>query len=139
GSLVFFSFVGAPAIFKSLPREQAGDLAGVIFPRYYLLGLICGLIALGSLIASSLMTRHWQTVGIVLLVVMVSATLYAGYGVAGKAREVKAEIRAAVDGPAKQALQQRFGALHRESVILNSIVLFLGIGVFLVTAVQLRL
>jgi len=28
GSIIFFSFFTAPAIFKSLPREEAGDVVG---------------------------------------------------------------------------------------------------------------
>ena len=35
GSVIFFSFVAAPGIFKTLEREKAGEVIGVIFPRYY--------------------------------------------------------------------------------------------------------
>ena len=38
GSIVFFSFFTAPVIFKLLDREKAGEVVGVIFPRYYFLG-----------------------------------------------------------------------------------------------------
>ena len=31
GAMVFFSFVAAPAIFKTLPRETSGDVVGKIF------------------------------------------------------------------------------------------------------------
>ena len=33
GSIIFFSFIGAPGIFKTLEREKAGEVAGVIFPK----------------------------------------------------------------------------------------------------------
>ena len=39
GSIVFFSFLTAPVIFKLLDREKAGEVVGVIFPRYYFLGM----------------------------------------------------------------------------------------------------
>jgi hypothetical protein len=138
GSLVFFSFVGAPAIFKSLPRGEAGDLVGVIFPRYYMLGLICGLLALGSLLVLSMVEKSWQTVRIILLILMVSTTLYAAYGVGPKAKEVKAQIRVVTDESAKQALQKQFGTLHQRSVFLNSLVLIAGVVVIFLTAYQIK-
>ena len=139
GSLVFFSFVGAPAIFRALPREQAGDLAGTIFPVYYLLGMICGLIALACLLILSMMRGGtWSTVRIVLLVGMIVITLYAGFVISPKAREVKVQLRAATEEGPRQNLQQQFDALHKESVALNSIVLLAGATVVFLTAVQLR-
>lgn len=42
GSIIFFSFFTAPAVFKTLEREQAGELIGIIFPRYYKVGYVCG-------------------------------------------------------------------------------------------------
>ena len=40
GGIVFFSFIASPSIFKILPREQAGQVVGDIFPKYHLLGYI---------------------------------------------------------------------------------------------------
>ncbi|MCK5237718.1 MAG: DUF4149 domain-containing protein, partial [Deltaproteobacteria bacterium] len=49
GMLIFFSFVAAPSIFKVLPRESAGDVVGSIFPKYWLLGYLCGALSILSL------------------------------------------------------------------------------------------
>jgi len=46
GSIVFFSFVAAPALFDELGEERAGDAVNVVFPRYYLFGLGMGAVAL---------------------------------------------------------------------------------------------
>jgi len=46
GSVVFFSFVGAPTIFGTLDDDAAGRAVNAIFPRYYRFGLAAGLIAL---------------------------------------------------------------------------------------------
>lgn len=46
GSIVFFSFVAAPALFDELGEERAGDAVNVVFPRYYSFGLWMGAVAL---------------------------------------------------------------------------------------------
>jgi len=46
GSIVFFSFVAAPALFDELGEERAGDAVNVVFPRYYSFGLGMGAVAL---------------------------------------------------------------------------------------------
>ena len=48
GSIIFFSFFGAPSIFKVLDRGLAGDVVGSIFPKYWMIGYICSPIALGD-------------------------------------------------------------------------------------------
>ena len=45
GGVVFFSFFTAPALFSALPREMAGRATAAIFPRYYMMGGICGGVA----------------------------------------------------------------------------------------------
>ncbi len=48
GSIVFFSFVVAPRIFAVLERERAGDVVNAIFPAYYVLGSLFGVVAFGA-------------------------------------------------------------------------------------------
>ena len=48
GSIIFFSFFVAPVVFKTLDREKAGEIVGIIFPRYYKLGYVCGALILLS-------------------------------------------------------------------------------------------
>ncbi|MBI5197820.1 MAG: DUF4149 domain-containing protein, partial [Nitrospirae bacterium] len=118
--------------------EQAGDVVGVIFPKYYLLGIVCGLIALGCLMILSMAGGTWSTVRIILLVVMIVTTLYAGFVLSPKARDLKAQIRVATEEGAKKNLQQQFSSFHKQSVTLNSVVLLMGVVVVFLTAVQLR-
>jgi hypothetical protein len=47
GTVVSFSYVFLPAILDSLSAEASGLLRR-LFPRYYALGLVCGLIALAA-------------------------------------------------------------------------------------------
>ena len=47
GTVVSFSFVILPAIHAVL-GDQASTLLNRLFPRYYVVGIICGLIALAA-------------------------------------------------------------------------------------------
>src|SRR2546423_2912012 len=54
GSIMFFSFVIAPTIFKVLKPEDAAKLQRALFPKYYLVGIICagiGIVCVGLLLA----------------------------------------------------------------------------------------
>ena len=47
GGIVFFSFFTAPAVFGSgIPLPEAGKVISTIFPRYYLLRYVAGIVAL---------------------------------------------------------------------------------------------
>ena len=38
GSIIFFSFFVAPIVFETLESKKTGELVGVIFPYYYMVG-----------------------------------------------------------------------------------------------------
>lgn len=127
GSMAFFSFIAAPAIFKILLRETAGDVVGEIFPKYWLIGYICSIVALLTLIYMAASEKMIPVMKISLLVIMTLITFYSGLAVGSKAREIKAEIRATEDTAKKESLRAKFKSLHLRSVTLNVIVLILGI------------
>jgi len=54
GSIVFFSFVAAPALFSELGSERAGDAVNVVFPRYYVFGVAMAAFALAVWIVGPL-------------------------------------------------------------------------------------
>ena len=147
GSVAFFSFVVAPAIFKALPKEQAGDVVGAIFPTYYWVGHLCGAVALGAL----LLATRWDgwsvraaSAGLV-LVVMLGANIYAGFVIQPKVHAVKSEMRQAeapaqgVVPPPPYELKERFDKYHKLSVQLNAVVLFGGFLVLILSSVGLKL
>ena len=49
GGMVFFSFVFAPLVFRTLDEENAGAMIRAVFPVYYLAGLLIA--ALGAIFA----------------------------------------------------------------------------------------
>ena len=135
GGIVFFSFFTAPAVFKTLEREQAGELVGVIFPRYYKIGYVCSLLTLTTLIAS---TGSFQDLRAIFLLIMAVCTFYAGQVVGPKARELKGRIKSESDASSAESMQSQFDKLHTLSVRLNGTVLILGIGVLWITAMHLK-
>lgn len=45
GSILFFSFAGAPALFQHLDEDRAGAAVNVLFPRYYAFGIGMAVVA----------------------------------------------------------------------------------------------
>lgn len=130
GSIVFFSFVGAPSIFKAVDRKTAGDIVGVIFPKYYTLGYVCSLISLASLAFMGFASGFTQPLkyGMAALVVMGALTLVSGAFIAPKAKDVKQMIRAETDEAKIADLRGRFGKIHAISASLNLLTLAAGLA-----------
>lgn len=139
GGIIFFSFIAAPSIFKALPRETAGDVVGEIFPKYWMIGYICSITALATILIVSSHERTYAWVRIGLLILMTGLAFYSGLIVGSKAREVKAEIRTTQDESKKEELKSQFKILHRNSAILNGIILILGVMVIFLTATSLKI
>ncbi len=124
GSIVFFSFFAAPAIFKTLEREKAGEVVGVIFPRYYLIGYISGAIALTILLINS---QSFTDAKIILIFIMLCCSAFAGQIVGPKARGLKPLIKNEENQDKLNELKSQFDRLHSLSVKLNGTVLILGL------------
>jgi hypothetical protein len=137
GGIVFFSFFTAPALFGVLPREAAGRVTAAIFPRYYVLGVVCGGVAL-----LAVLLLRWRApaadrglpVAPVLLFLMLALTFYARIGILPEASSLRARLHAEVGTPGADEARRRFEALHRRAVILNGMVLAGGVGVLALLA-----
>ena len=131
GSIIFFSFFVAPVVFKTLEREKAGELVSIIFPRYYMIGYVCGVLVLVALLLTGPETAglKWYAWGIMML-----GTVCAGLAVNPKARILKEKLKDAPETE-KPDLEARFKTLHSLSVKLNATVLFAGLWLLWLTAV----
>lgn len=129
GAMIFFSFIGAPAIFKTLDRRTAGDVVGEIFPKYFLLWQVCAAGAFLTLVYMGAKSGFSSPLkaGLVLLVLMGTVTVYSSHVNAPQARAVKAQIRKETDEGKIEALRKRFGRLHGISMALNIVTLGLGL------------
>jgi hypothetical protein len=66
GGASLFTFVLTPTIFKSYNRDMAGGIVGVLFPGYFKWGLVCGVIALATIMSS---TVKRKTIAAVIILV----------------------------------------------------------------------
>ena len=135
GSIFFFSFFVAPVVFKTLEREKAGELVGIIFPRYYMIGYVCGVLVLVTLLLTGPETvgLKWCAWGIMML-----GTASAGLGVNPRAKTLKEKLKDASETE-KPDLEARFKTLHSLSVKLNAAVLFAGLWLLWLTSAKIAL
>ncbi|MBT5028233.1 MAG: DUF4149 domain-containing protein [Nitrospinaceae bacterium] len=135
GSIIFFSFFVAPVVFKNLEREKAGELIGIIFPRYYKIGYVCGALVLMVLLLTGIETAGLKGCawGIMML-----GTLCAGLAVNPKAKIIKEKLREASESD-KPELEARFKTLHSLSVKLNAAVLFAGLWLLWLSSINFKL
>ena len=136
GGMVFFSALVAPVVFKVLPMAEAGKLQAVLFPRYYLLGYICGTIgfALAIYLCAAWMPRMWWAMAALGLLIALGLTVYAGAVVRPQVDAIRAVTEEANPDPARRA---EFDRLHHLSVMLNGAVMLLDLGALLASAVAL--
>ncbi len=137
GAITFFSFVVAPGVFGALPQESAGQVVGVLFPRYYAFGTVTTSVAL---IAAVVLWRAapgkaWAAVTVMVLL-MLGATLYAGRVVQPRAQALRSALHHSTVDP---GVRSEFDRLHRLAVQLNAAALLLGIASVCVAAANLDL
>lgn len=139
GGIVFFSFFTAPSLFHSLPPEFAGKAVGAIFPKYYPLGYISGIVAFLCLIVTGFKTGSWSWAKMLLIVFMVFMTVTNGLVTHPKARALKEEMLSPQSQTELVHLKETFDRIHRWSVINNGIVLLCGLVVIFLTARKLTI
>lgn len=137
GSVITVSFLVAPRVFGTLPREAAGDLMGRVFGGYYWLGIALGVMALAAGITLARRTGWtWERwAALALLVAMVGAAGYTRLIVMPDLMEARAAMQRAAEGEAAPH-RARLDALHHLSVLLNGGLLVGGIGVMLLEAAR---
>jgi uncharacterized membrane protein len=121
GSMVFFSFICAPAVFKTFERDKAGDVVGAIFPAYFMLGEISAIVAALTLALIGIKTGFTPALkgGLVVITLMGGMAAYSGLINGPQARQVKQEIRAESDPAKKETLTKQFKKLHGVSMAVN--------------------
>jgi len=126
GEIAAFSFLVAPAVFRTLGPTGAGDVVAAIFPGYYRLGALAAASAfgLGLVLRSTSSRPGWWTAAVGVVAVGLAATLWAGIVVQPRARQVRAAMQAAgEDSPAAA----EFRRLHGRAVALNGAALIAGL------------
>ena len=110
GTIIFFSAVVAPTVFKSLDEKDAGVFLRAFFPKYYIFGIVLGVISIIYLLFSPVHSH--------LLYSIISMTVLTILGrmsipIINKARDTNNE--------------QAFKRYHLISVMMNVLTLVIGI------------
>jgi uncharacterized membrane protein len=137
GQMAFFSFVAAPAIFGVLGPARAGDVVGVIFPRYYALGtgaavtaLVCGL----GLVRRTA-TPGWWIAAVCSVALGLAATAWAATVVHPRAQRLRGTLQAAGQTP---SADPEFQHEHLVAVALNASALLAALVGLGLSAAALR-
>ena len=114
GVIIFFSSVIAPTIFSSVDEKNAGLFLRAFFPKYYIFGIVLGLLALFSAITleSALSTLEFSMITTMLAMFVISRLMIPAVN---KARDMG------------EAAKKKFNQLHLVSVILNFLALIVGL------------
>ncbi len=128
GGMVFFTFIGAPAIFRELPRDMAGVAVGGIFPKYWVMGYICPLLLLGTLLYIVWGNIEGFKVQIGILALVTALSFVSGMAVGVKAHDIKAQMNAEQDAVKKEELHKEFRKMHGVSAVMNLAVILLMLG-----------
>ena len=137
GEIVVFSFVVAPAVFRTLGPTGGGDVIAAIFSGYYALGAAAAAAAfgLGLVLRRASSRAGWWTAAVVVVALGLAATLWAGTVLHPRARQLRAAMHAAgEDSPAAA----EFRRLHDRAVALNGAALVAGLVGLGLSAAGLR-
>lgn len=127
GEMLFFIVIFAPRVFRVLPRTQAGELQGAIFPPYYLAGIIASCVLLGTTLGryvlrdATLPDTTGKKILIFSLIAVTIAIFYYSYSIlTPDLNQLRTQMLALNDESAQQPLRERFQLLHKLSVQVNS-------------------
>ena len=130
GKIVFLSFVTAPVLSRTLDADTFAKVVRSLFPQYYGLGMISAAVGWTSSIALGLLNGFES-------IVLLPATIWLGIlaiehycrtPLIAQINDLSDQLKAKqARGLTTPLLQQQRDVLHRLSVKLNSLVLFMGL------------
>ena len=110
GTIIFFSAVVAPTVFKSLDEREAGVFLRAFFPKYYIFGIVLGVIAIIYLLFSPV---HSHLLYSIIAMTVLTILGRMSIPIINKARDTNNE--------------QAFKRYHLISVMMNVLTLVIGI------------
>jgi hypothetical protein len=131
GTLLYFTFIQAPLLFKRLPRELFGQVQSVLFPAYYWISYICGTLLVVTYHLTHPLTNYApeDCVKISALYLMLLFSLVQGLWIGPKVaalRIKRLEAEKAQNQPQINALGKEFGKAHGISSFFNLVVIISG-------------
>ena len=110
GTIIFFSAVVAPTVFKSLDEREAGVFLRAFFPKYYIFGIVLGAISIIYLLFSPV---HSHLLYSIMAMTVLTILGRMSIPIINKARDTNNE--------------QAFKRYHLISVMMNVLTLVIGI------------
>jgi putative copper export protein len=131
GTILYFTFIQAPLLFKALPRETFGLVQSKLFPAYYLIGYVCGglLVVLYPILYPMKSWGSQDGWKFTALLLMLGLALAQGLWIGPKVAQLRVERQAAEqvkDSTKVAALSQEFGKAHGISSLLNLLMILCG-------------
>lgn len=130
GKIVFLSFVTAPVLSRTLDAESFAKVVRMLFPQYYGLGMISAAIGWATSMALGLL-NGFEPIVLVPVSLWLGVLLIEHYcrtPLISQINELSDQLKAKqARGLSTPLLQQQRDGLHRLSVQLNSVVLFMGL------------
>jgi hypothetical protein len=128
GGIALFTFIVTPVIFKSYPRDQAGEIVGRLFPTYFLYNLILAALALVLFfIVANDQSKLAYRLSLVCVVIALLINLFIVFKLHPDTVMIKQQVtsfeRESPDSPARK----QFRKLHGISAVLNLVLLAEGI------------
>lgn len=142
GSMVFLSFVVAPALFGALPRDMAGRATAAIFPRYHLVVGVAAATALVAALTQAALRRGGGDRRLLaetfLIAAMLAGVAWGGLVVLPRSAAARAILADPARSTEHEDARARFARLHGRSVALNVAALAAGAVALAVAAAPLR-
>lgn len=131
GTLVFTLFV-TPVLFRSLGKDQAGHVVGVLFPPYFHLLFVFTLVSLLLQGSRVVLKPSNGKKSLYFLGILTAMTGYLALSLGPRAMSSRAAWYARPDD---SSLKAAFDSLHQQSVLLNGFILagYLALTLFLLT------
>lgn len=131
GTLLYFTFIQAPLLFKTLSRPLFGEVQSHLFPAYYWISYICGTLLVVSYHLLHPLKNYvpQDCVKITALCLMLLLSLGQGLWIGPKVAQLRVERQAAEDSKDQakaEALTREFGKAHGISSLLNLLVIVAG-------------
>ncbi len=138
GGIALFTFIVTPVIFKSYPRDLAGEIVGRLFPGYFLYNLVLAALALVLFfIVANDQSKLAYRISLVCVMTALLISLFIVFKLHPDTVRIKQQVtsfeRESPDSPARK----QFRKLHGVGAVLNLVLLAEGI-VLLITGPLVR-
>lgn len=138
GTLLYFTLVQAPVLFKTLPRVLFGEVQSKLFPPYYFISYVCGTLMVVTYHILHPLKNYvpQDCVRMTALCLMLLFSLAQGLWIGPKVASLRLERQAAeetlqktnasADQEKVAGLTKEFGKAHGISSLINLLVLIAG-------------